>query len=134
MTQLFSGDEVWQACKQIMMLQKLSEREGEVRDTLMLARTLDPSYPERGPTGSDFSKILECAERVVPGLKMLDSIEVIKIKDLNDTWPAYLEWSLHPRAKEFLYRPGEWHINSKLLDAKVRSYSMAPGVSKWAKP
>lgn len=131
MIDLFTGEEVWKVCKQLLMLRKLADREGhEILDSFQVARLLDPDYPENSYQNNNWNRCLKSSARVVPGLELLNDIEVIKISDEPETWPEYKIWDLHPTADKFLKRHDAGKLHAYLLDSKVKSYSMSPGVKR----
>ncbi len=128
MTELFTADEVWKTCKRMLMLRKLQDRESSKLDTLQLARQLDPNYPDYSYTGTQFNLCLASARRLIPAIELLEKIEVLVIDDIKDTWDEFRYWDLHPNAAAFLKRHDAGTLHSYLLDCKVKSYSMSPGV------
>lgn len=129
MTEPFTGEEVWKACKQLLMLRKLKDESG-LLDTFELARLLDPNYPEWTGNAGGWAEALACTRRVIPALELLEEIEVIKVDDIKDTWTEFRYWDIHPEADKFLKRHDAGQLHAYLLDCKVRSYSMSPGVKK----
>lgn len=85
--------QVWEACKQITVLNKLSDSITMFPDTLNLARMI---FKEEFPQGINrFNEQLPYAGAVIPGLIKLQNMNLILImRSGRETWNEYREWMI----------------------------------------